>query len=231
MDIYFDLESKALWFGALGSATPQKVKIRQWEDLRVKFTRGGIAELLEVSATISIRLKLTKESATTLTSTSTFTRPSTSADPYTGTLSLNTTQITTSLFDVAGAADEVEVLVEMEWAPAATPTQVRKSDDATLTLVRSVATGSESSATDATASTALRTLPDITALTGGTSTCLDSIVTLNVTVGQFVMLQISDILSIWQLRSGTTAENASGGIVRPDDYATTTNEKIWFQLN
>jgi len=230
MDIYFDLNSKDLWFGSVGSSAKQMVKIRQYEDLRVKFVRGTTAELLEVSATISIRLKQTKESTVTLTSTSTFTRPSTAADFYTGTLSLNTTEIVTDLFEDEDTDDEVEVFVEMEWAPAADASLVRKSDDAKLSLVRSVATGTESAATDATSSVALATLPDITALTGGTSVCLDAVVTVGVTAGRFVSFAITNEFQIWQLQAGTTAEDSANGIVRPDDYNASTNAKYWYRL-
>lgn len=229
MDIYFDLNSKSLWIGAVGESALQPVKIRQYEDLRVKFVRGTVAELLEVSATISIRLKLTKEAAVTLASTSAFTRPAASTDFYTGTLSLNTTQIVTDIFDVANSADELVVFVEMEWAPAADASLVRKSDDAKITLVRSVATGSESAATDATASVALATLTSITALTGGTATCLDAVATVGVTAGRLITLVISDVLQIWQLKAGTEAEDESAGIIRPDDYNASTNAKYWIQ--
>lgn len=230
MDLFFDLNSKTLWFGAVGETARQQVKIRQYEDLRVKFVRGSVAELLEVSATITIRLKLTKEAAVTLTSTSTFVRPAASTDFYTGTLSINTTQIVTDIFDVADSADELDVWVEMEWAPAADASLVRKSDDAQITLVRSIATGSESAATDATASVALATLTSITALTGGTATCLDAVATVGVTVGRIIAITISDVFQIWKLKAGTEAENEASGIIRPDDYNASTNAKYWLQI-
>lgn len=232
MDIFFDLNSKGVWFGAIGSEDIQKVKIRQFEDIRLQFVRGSTPERLEASATISLRLKLTKEAATTLASCSSWTRPAADSGYYTGTMSLNTTQITTSLFDLTANAetDEFTVFFELEWAPAADATAVRKSDDASIVLVRSVVTGTESAATDTTAATALQTLTSITALTGGTSTCLDAVATLNVSVGKLVALAITNEFQIWQLQSGTAAENAANGIVRPDDYAATSNEKIWFRL-
>lgn len=231
MDIYFDLNSKAVTFGSVnGGAEREKVKIRQFEDLRVKFVRGGAAELLEVGASISVRLKLVKESAVTLTSCSSFTRPASTDGWYAGTMSLNTTQITADLFDATGATfGEKEVFFEMEWAPAAAPTQVRKSDDAKLNLVRSVVTGTESAATDASASIALRTLTELTALTGGTATCLDAVPSAGAAVGQIVMLVISDEPQLWQLRAGTDAP-VTGAKVRGVDYDATANAKFWFRL-
>jgi hypothetical protein len=36
-------------------------------------------------------------------------------------------------------------------------------------------------------------------------------------------------LGFWQLTAGTAAHNPSGGIIRPTDYATTTNERVWIR--
>lgn len=66
----------------------------------------------------------------------------------------------------------------------------------------------------------------ITGLAGGTVTDLDSIVTSGVAVGMTVAVILSNVLSYYQLQAGTDAEN-SPHIIRPDDYASTTNEKIW----
>ena len=236
MDIFFDLNSKSLWFGSIGSADTQKVKIRQFEDLRVQFVRGTVPELLEVSATVSIRLKLTKEATTTLASTSTFTRPAASTGYYTGTLSLNTTQITTDLFDATANddVDEMTALVEMEWAPAADATQVRKSDDAEIILVRSVVTGTESAPTEADSSASLvwlatngiARLKDVTALTGGLTTNLDGFTSITA-LGSYICVDISDELQDWELTNATDATNAPNGLVRHASYATTTFERVW----
>lgn len=70
------------------------------------------------------------------------------------------------------------------------------------------------------------------ALTGGAAGALDSIVTAGgtVTAGRVVMAVVSGVFSVWQLQAGTTAEDAAAGVVRPDDYAATTNEFIWTQV-
>lgn len=58
-------------------------------------------------------------------------------------------------------------------------------------------------------------------------TSLDAIITTDKTVGEFLVLfAISNDISIYRLKAGTDAE-ASPIIIRPDDYATTTNEKVW----
>lgn len=73
-----------------------------------------------------------------------------------------------------------------------------------------------------------------TALTGGAAGALDALPTLPATsgalpTGSLRSAIVGGVLSWWQLTAGTAAENAAGGIVRPDDYATTTNEKNWIQ--
>lgn len=77
----------------------------------------------------------------------------------------------------------------------------------------------------------LRVEPTITALTGGAASALDSLATSNGSypVGICVFFVRSGAPEIWQLTSGTTAENAANGIVRPDDYQASTNEKVWLQ--
>ena len=72
---------------------------------------------------------------------------------------------------------------------------------------------------------------DISALDGSTVTDLDSIATVGLDLNYTVLLGVTIGLDTpgktWALKSGTDANNPAGGIVRPDDYATTTNEKVW----
>lgn len=69
---------------------------------------------------------------------------------------------------------------------------------------------------------------DITGLTGGTATDLDSIQTASdaTAVGVVVAITVSSTLYFYKLNAGTTAES-SPDIIRPDDYAASTNEKYW----
>lgn len=57
---------------------------------------------------------------------------------------------------------------------------------------------------------------------------LDAIPTLNISLTQSLWVSpiISGVLYLYRLKSGTDAE-ASPFIIRPDDYASTTNEKVW----
>jgi hypothetical protein len=73
---------------------------------------------------------------------------------------------------------------------------------------------------------------DLTAFTGGTPTDLDSIATASLAVGTTIEMVATaeGVVSQWRLTAGTDAENAAGGIVRPDDYASATNEKVWMRI-
>jgi hypothetical protein len=72
---------------------------------------------------------------------------------------------------------------------------------------------------------------NITGLTGGGLTKLDGIPTVDfLTAPQtFVEFVLGDIKYIYYLRAGTDAES-SPAIIRPDDYAGGTNEKVWVRL-
>lgn len=72
----------------------------------------------------------------------------------------------------------------------------------------------------------------VTGLTGGGSTNLDGIATASgaASVGWMVAVEIGDDVSFYELRSGTTAES-SPDVIRPDDYAASTNEVFWQLLS
>jgi hypothetical protein len=81
---------------------------------------------------------------------------------------------------------------------------------------------------------AIRYYPAITGLTGGGSTKLDGIATTALAVRSLVhvMREVDGLerLETWRLAAGTDAEDAAGGIIRPDDYHASTNAKVWKQL-
>jgi len=74
----------------------------------------------------------------------------------------------------------------------------------------------------------MQQLEKVTALTGGGAGALDAIVTVGYAVGLRAIYwnEGSDQVSFYRLATGTNAES-SPSIIRPDDYATTTNEKVW----
>jgi len=78
--------------------------------------------------------------------------------------------------------------------------------------------------------------PELTALTGGTANALDSVPTADKTTGFLYILPLINVDGVnvlgkgWLLTSGTEAENPGAGVVRPDDHAATTNEKVWVHV-
>lgn len=68
--------------------------------------------------------------------------------------------------------------------------------------------------------------PGVTTLTGGGATRLDGQATTATAVGTKRAVYVSDKLYIYELVSGTDAEN-SPFIIRPDDYNGTSNTKVW----
>jgi hypothetical protein len=80
-------------------------------------------------------------------------------------------------------------------------------------------------------SNVFRVEPTITGLTGGTATDLNAIVTgsgSTYPTNICVFLPAISPPAIYQLVAGTNAAN-SPFVIRPQDYATTTNEKVWIQ--
>lgn len=72
-------------------------------------------------------------------------------------------------------------------------------------------------------------LPNVTTLEGGAS-ALDTVATLTIPVGRIVQVVISGEMQQWQLLAGTQATNTPNGLLRPDDYAASTNEKVWNRI-
>lgn len=73
--------------------------------------------------------------------------------------------------------------------------------------------------------------PQITALTGGASNALDSLPTAgsNMATGRILAFLLSGELVFYQLQAGTTSE-ASPGVIRPDDFHITDNQKVWVSV-
>ena len=71
--------------------------------------------------------------------------------------------------------------------------------------------------------------PAIVSETGGGATKLDGIATVNATLSR-VQAVNSSLFGFFRLSSGTDVEN-DPLVIRPDDYATTTNEKVWKLMN
>lgn len=73
--------------------------------------------------------------------------------------------------------------------------------------------------------------PDITALTGGTATDFDSVVTATgMATDTTFFLIIGGVQQYWRLIAGTDATDIDAGFVRPLDYHGTTNARVWQRL-
>lgn len=161
-------------------------------------------------------------------------------DTYTGSLDLNTEAINALLErddeddsnDVAAIED---ALFEMTFKTASGQPD-RSSIEDILTLIKhDVLSGTEGTPTNAgdpdsyaLIANTVQYLPSITGTTGGTASDLDSIATTTATVGGLYKFVDSSTgyARTYELIAGTDAES-SPDIIRPDDYATTTNEKIY----
>jgi hypothetical protein len=71
--------------------------------------------------------------------------------------------------------------------------------------------------------------PTITALTGTGSDALAAIVSSTLPLNRVLGVIVGSTLSFYQLQAGTNA-TASPGIIRPNDYNTTTNARVWKQI-
>lgn len=200
------------------------------------------AESLSAGATISIGIKASGDyhDGDLLSGTSSFTED-TVAKTYTFDLSLNTTEINTALNrddsdDTNDTAAIENALFEMTYKASPTAGVQSSIDDIDVTIKHDVLSGSEgtpaSAATPsdyALTSDTIEFLPAVNSQTGGTAADLDSVATTSRTVGEGVAFFDDDASStfrVYELVSGTDAESAPDTI-RPDDYAASTNEKVW----
>lgn len=74
-------------------------------------------------------------------------------------------------------------------------------------------------------------LQSITQLEGTVNEALANIATITLNTPYLVDILIGGNLQRWMLESSTAANNPAMGIVRPNDYADTTNEKCWILLS
>jgi hypothetical protein len=175
-----------------------------------------------------------------LASTSTFSYDA-GTKTYSGALNLNTEQINTELErgndddtdDIASILCGLEVTYQIggsgAWASSVLPVQYQINHDLIY--------GDEATPTNADdpdeyllKQSAIEWYPTITSLTGGTAADLDSLITTTQTVGKSIEIldtdATPDTVRRYILTAGTTAESAPD-VIRPDDYAATTNEKVW----
>lgn len=229
MDFTFDLATNQLL--PTNGVDEIALKWRSREPVRIHFHRDGTDELLPSGFGLAIYL----ERATALLATcDEFTAPAASTGYYTGTLILNTTPLTAAF--TTATVLSIAASVEVHWWATGEASSPAISDSVVgAQIIRPSVTPEPASVEviDGGAEYLEQRVPlwkpAITALTGGTATCLDGLTT-DGKADLFVILRLSSELQDWILTTGTTAEDADNGIVRPDDYATTTNEQVWKRL-
>lgn len=165
------------------------------------------------------------------------------ADTYTAELDLNTTEINTLLQrDDADDTDDVAAIenaqLELTFTESGGGKPRSSINDVTVTIKHDILLGGEGTPTNAgdpdeylLKTEGIEFLSTVTSQIGGTSADLDNVVTTTRTAGDmvaFVDADTSDALRVYKLESGTDAESAPD-IIRPDDYAASTNEKVWKQ--
>lgn len=72
-------------------------------------------------------------------------------------------------------------------------------------------------------------LSTVTQLEGGDNTALAEVPTEGITTPYTIQIIISGELQTWVLTASTAANDPSNGVLRPNDYAATTNEKVWIR--
>lgn len=228
MDLVFDLATNSL----TADETEIPLKWRSREQVRIHFQRAGTDELL--TAGYGLAFYLVDNAGKLLAEITDWTTPGTASGWYTGTLILHTAELTTAFADEATLQITADIEVH-RWdsGQASTP---YISDSDLMARIRRPEIQPEPAAVEVLEGAeewlearAPRWYPAITGLTGGGATKLDGILT----AGKqklLTTLYISGELQDWLLLSGTDAEDSAAGIVRPDDYDSSTNAQVWKRL-
>ena len=130
---------------------------------------------------------------------------------------------------VADQIDSVSLIAEIEWIEGSAVSSIGA---VTATVPNDVIKGAEGLPTAGTPAYPIAAqVPiwrvDITALTGGTGSSLDTLVTAGgLYTSRILIVFIGSAAKFYTLVAGTDAE-ASPAVIRPDDYNASTNAKVW----
>jgi hypothetical protein len=167
-------------------------------------------------------LRISRNPAASQTSWSTIT------NGWSGSLYLNTQGVA----ELLGSSGEVAATLEVELTDAGTNKLTLLQTPVTLRGEVIVANSPTYSPADTFYSVSqmddkfTRNRTDLTNLTGGGTTNLDGVATTTITVGRTIQMRISGWDYLYRLESGTDAESVPW-VIRPDDYAAGTNQKVW----
>jgi hypothetical protein len=139
---------------------------------------------------------------------------------------LNTAALSAAL----GTAESIVGQFEVQWTVGGRTQSTRLND---ATIQNDVIRGSEVSVTYSAPAypipdKVVASLYEYTSLTGGAATALDIEPTLNRNAGRLVVVRLATSAAnlLYRLTAGTEAESVPW-VIRPDDYAASTNEKYW----
>ena len=208
------------------------------EQVELQLHRDRVPERLPENWLILLGVKETGryDAPAFLTQASAWNRPDADEGFYTAWLPTDTGPINSLLGhdnddtnDIPAAA----TMAQIDWRPDIN-TPPSKSQSFTINFQSAVNNGDETPSAPEIPFAAhfIQNRFDLTAFTGGTPTDLDSIATVSLALGTTIELVAvaEGVASQWRLAFGTDAENEAGGIVRPDDYASATNEKVWMRI-
>lgn len=228
MDFTFDLATNTL---APDGAEEISLKWRSREPVRIQFTRADVAELLAVGYGLGFYVVREGELLAEVTE---WTTPVTTAGWYEGTLILHTAALTSAFEDED--VTKLAALIELhKWASGQASTPAISDNDVLAHIARPAIEPEPASEEALTGgeewleARVPRWYPAITGLTGGGSTKLDGLIT-DGKSSLLTTIYVASELQDWLLISGTDAEDSAAGIVRPDDYAASTNEQVWIRV-
>jgi len=224
------------------------------DPLELQFHRSGVPERLPVGTVITFILKtqgrFDQNPALVELQLGDANRPATDTDFYTGEPDYNTGPLNTAF--ASGDADDTNDLPivladgEVSWLLSAAGSKPKSTQRFTVTVTNDVKKGNEGLPTDpaptyltaaesdaryaALGTTAPHVRLEITTLTGGGATALDGIASVGVSVPRVYLVILGGSAKMYLLHAGNAAE-AAPGIIRPDDHAPSTNEKILTQIS
>jgi len=224
MDLQFDLATNTI----TAEADELALKWRSREPVRIQFNRAGTTELLAAGYGLGLYLVKDGELLAEVTS---WTTPGTVAGWYEGSLILHTAELTTAV--ATATVTRITAALEIhKWASGEASTPAI-SDNSIAAIINRPAIEPEPGSVEVLEGgeewleqRAARWHPAITGYTGGGATKLDGLITAGKS-SLLATIYVDGTLQDWLLLAGTDAENSAGGIVRPDDYAASTNEQVW----
>jgi hypothetical protein len=206
------------------SITLLRLKRHDLEDIEVVPYRSSTGAACDLPAGASLVLAL-KENSTSDVLLASCTSWTLASNTYSGTLNINSTEVDDA-FDVDPEVTYIAAVAELVYIISS---QQRSSETITARIDDDVYSGTEGVPTSGTPSyPTVLALPEY--LAGGHSALRAVATAASATgIGKIYVQPISGVAQWWQLTSGTSADD-DVTVIRPTDYATTTNEVVWLRV-